>query len=234
MAILKLNEWEVSLIRAFCSYTKFNDQEVLAYFTRPKRTVNHRVIGGIRRRKYYPDVEACSEEELSYYRDNWFRFSVSKGEQKKVEELVAKAREAMISAIQTYNNPRVSFRAEIYIVLCTISWTYVLHAFYRSKQIKYVYSETEDGDEKSYLTPGNQPKYWDLTRCLKSANCPIEIATKTNLHYLIAIRNEIEHRSTGNLDIRIASRLQAAGHLQKPFWPELLDRDSVLGARCLV
>jgi hypothetical protein len=36
----------------------------------------------------------------------------------------------------------------------------------------------------------------------------------------------------GALDM--GSDNDTAGHLQKPFWPELLDRDSVLGARCLV
>lgn len=47
-------------------------------------------------------------------------------------ELVKKAREAMLAAVQIYNNPQVTFKAESFITLAVIGWTYLLHAYYRS------------------------------------------------------------------------------------------------------
>ena len=54
-------------------------------------------------------------------------------------ELIEKSKEAMMSAIQIYNNPLVKFKSEIFIVTSIISWTYLLHAYYRSINTDYRY-----------------------------------------------------------------------------------------------
>ena len=54
-------------------------------------------------------------------------------------ELVKKAREAMLAAVQLYNNPQVTFKAESFITLSVIGWTYLLHAYYRSIGVDYRY-----------------------------------------------------------------------------------------------
>ena len=54
-------------------------------------------------------------------------------------ELVKKAREAMLAAVQLYNNPQVTFKAESFITLAIIGWTYMLHAYYRSIHVDYRY-----------------------------------------------------------------------------------------------
>ncbi len=54
-------------------------------------------------------------------------------------ELLVKSREAALSAIQTFNSPQVTFKSETFIVLMIIAWTYMLHAYYRSKGIEYRY-----------------------------------------------------------------------------------------------
>ena len=54
-------------------------------------------------------------------------------------ELVKKAREAMLAAVQLYNNPQVTFKSESFITLAVIGWTYLLHAYYRSNGIDYRY-----------------------------------------------------------------------------------------------
>ena len=56
-------------------------------------------------------------------------------------DLINKSREAMLSAVQIYNNPLISFKTESFIVLSQIAWTYLLHAYYRSKKIEYRYFE---------------------------------------------------------------------------------------------
>lgn len=55
-------------------------------------------------------------------------------------ELVKKAREAMLAAVQLYNNPQVTFKAESFITLSVIGWTYLLHAYYRDNNINYRHS----------------------------------------------------------------------------------------------
>jgi hypothetical protein len=43
-------------------------------------------------------------------------------------DLILKAREAMLSAVQIFNNPLITFKTESFIVLSVIAWTYLLHA----------------------------------------------------------------------------------------------------------
>lgn len=56
-------------------------------------------------------------------------------------ELVKKSREAALAAVQIFNNPLITFKAESYIVLMTIAWTYLMHANYRGKAIEYRYHD---------------------------------------------------------------------------------------------
>lgn len=207
MSLAKLNDWEVRLIKAFCECTALNDQQILAYFTRPTRTINHRVISGIRSGKYFSQTDAATEDQLTHFKENWFRYSVAKGNEKRQEELINKAREAMLSAIQSFNNPRVNFRSEIFIVLNIIAWTYALHAFLQKHGIDIIH---RDRDGQRVLTPGKQPKYLELAKCLSHALCPLGEAEKANLLYILDLRHEIEHRCTGSIDAKIASRLQAS------------------------
>jgi O-antigen/teichoic acid export membrane protein len=52
-------------------------------------------------------------------------------------ELIKKAREAMLTAVQIYNNPQIEFKSELFIVTTVVAWTYLLHAFYRKRGIEY-------------------------------------------------------------------------------------------------
>jgi Protein of unknown function (DUF3644) len=52
-------------------------------------------------------------------------------------ELVKKAREAMLTAVQIYNNPQIDFKSELFIVTTVIAWTYLLHAHYRKSRVEY-------------------------------------------------------------------------------------------------
>ena len=53
------------------------------------------------------------------------------------KELLKKAREAMLTAVQIFNNPQVEFKSELFIVTTIIAWTYLLHAYYRRKGVEY-------------------------------------------------------------------------------------------------
>jgi hypothetical protein len=54
-------------------------------------------------------------------------------------DLITKARESMLAAVQIFNNPLIGFRTESFIVLSMIAWTYLLHAYYRSARVEYRY-----------------------------------------------------------------------------------------------
>lgn len=76
--------------------------------------------------------------------------------------LIEKSKEAMMSAIQIYNNPLIKFKSEIFIVTSIISWTYLMHAYYRSVKVDYRYYSMQ-GERKRYQRTKNKAyKYWDL------------------------------------------------------------------------
>ena len=55
-------------------------------------------------------------------------------------ELVKKAREAMLTSVQVFNNPQIEFKSELFIVTNIIAWTYLLHAHYGRRR-----SDTDAG-----------------------------------------------------------------------------------------
>lgn len=125
------------------------------------------------------------------------------------DELVKKSREAMLAAVQVYNNPQITFKSEAFITLAVISWTYLLHAYYRQKQIEYRYYSSVGKKRVFDRTKNGAYKYWELERCLNDKHCPLDHATKLNLRFLIGIRHEIEHQMTTKIDDCISAKLQA-------------------------
>lgn len=124
-------------------------------------------------------------------------------------ELIAKSREAALSAIKVFNDPLISFKSEAYIVLMVIAWTYLLHAYYRSKNIEYRYHKQGNKRKVFDKTKKGAYKYWELERCLNEKKTPIDTDTANNLRFLIGLRHEIEHQMTRSLDSYLSGRYQA-------------------------
>ena len=90
-----------------------------------------------------------------------------------------------------------------------IAWTYLLHAYYRSKGIDYRYFK-QNLKRKTYdKTRQGAKKHWELERCLGDAACPIDKDAINNLRFLIGLRHEIEHQMTSSLDNYLSGRYQA-------------------------
>lgn len=126
--------------------------------------------------------------------------------------LLCKSREAALSAVQIYNNPLIQFKTETFIVLMVISWTYLLHAFYRRERVEYRYINKIKTTPKHRVfdkTRDGQYKYWGLEDCLNSQACPLSKACKQNLIFLIGIRHRIEHQMVPIIDNEISARLHA-------------------------
>jgi hypothetical protein len=62
-----LEKWEVAIVKGMLETGSYNDQDILAYFTRPTRTVNHRLIGQIRKDIVHKAVKPVSSEELGEF-----------------------------------------------------------------------------------------------------------------------------------------------------------------------
>ena len=127
-------------------------------------------------------------------------------------ELVKKSREAMLSAVQIFNNPQVDFKSELFIVTSTIAWTYLLHAYFRKTKIDYRQIDRKHvGKRKKCLViKHGAVRHWSLEECLQSAMCPLPEAVKTNLHFLIGIRHEIEHQMTTRIDNQMSAKFMAS------------------------
>jgi hypothetical protein len=124
-------------------------------------------------------------------------------------ELLQKSIESMLTAVQIFNNPNVQFKSESFIVLASIAWTYLLHAYYRNKKIDYRYFKQRIKSKKYDLTKHGAHKYWDLEQCLNEKRSPIDLETATNLRFLLGLRHEIEHQMTTRIDDLLSARFQA-------------------------
>lgn len=125
------------------------------------------------------------------------------------EELLNKSREAALAAVQIFNNPSITFKSETYVVLMIIAWTYLLHAYYRSKRIDYRYFKTTGTRKRFDRTKNGAHKHWELERCLNDDQCPLERPVVQNLRFLIGLRHEVEHQMTTRIDDLLSARFQA-------------------------
>jgi hypothetical protein len=173
----RLERWEISLIRAMTADGKYADQEIQAYFTRLTRTINHARILEIREGRRHKTVPAATSEELARFLKDWPQIDWSTGAHLLGDELLIKAREAMLHAMQGYNNPRTFFKAEVFIVTAVIAWTYLLHYHYKRIGIDYRYKK----DEAVRKTRHGADKHWELEACLDCSNCPLDEPTKARI-----------------------------------------------------
>jgi hypothetical protein len=205
----RLERWEVALVKAMLATRKYNDQDILAYFTRPSRSINHARVSEIRNERKHKAVKPASDDELARFLSDWPQIDPETGLNLFGDELLLKAREAMLVAVQSYNNPRTYFKSELFIVTAIISWTYLLHYYFKQSGIDYRYYRTVNGRREIAKTKYGADKYWDISECLSQDACPLDDGTERNLQFLIKLRNEIEHQMTSRLDQTISAKLQA-------------------------
>lgn len=205
-----LERWEIALIKAMIADGRWpNDQDILAHFTRPTRSVNHRAIAEIRTKKKHTAVKPAAAEDLDAFLACWPDVDPETGLSLQGDELLIKAREAMIAAVHIFNGAGLTFRTELFIVTAVIAWTYLLHAWFKREGIDYRHTKTEKGERVVLKTPNGADKYWELAQCLKHPKSPVERGAADNLYYLLELRHEIEHRSTSRIDDAVSAKLQA-------------------------
>ena len=68
----KLERWEIALIKAMVADGRWpNDQDILAHFTRPTRSINHRAIAEIRTGTKHTAIKAAALDELDSFIASW-------------------------------------------------------------------------------------------------------------------------------------------------------------------
>lgn len=200
---------EITLIKAMISEKKWNDQDILAYFTWPTRSINHAQILEIRNGSKHASIKAASSEELAAFLAAWPDIDPATGLSVRGDELLLKAREAMISAVHVFNGAGLTFRSELFIVTAIIAWTYLLHAWFKKQGIDFRHTVNEDGKKIIVKTANGEDRYWELSHCLKHTRCPLQKGMINNLNFLLELRHEIEHRSTTRIDDVVGPKLQA-------------------------
>lgn len=131
-------------------------------------------------------------------------------------ELLKKSREAALAAVQVFNNPAITFKSEIYVVLMVIAWTYLLHAHYRKLGLEYRH-HTLLGERKRFdRTSKGAQKFWELDRSLSEKTSPVDKNAANNLRFLVGLRNEIEHQMTSRLDEHLSALPGVLLELQRP------------------
>lgn len=124
-------------------------------------------------------------------------------------ELIKKSRESTLAAVQIFNNPNITFKAETYIVLMIIGWTYLMHAYYRNIGKEYRYYTMKGSKRRFDRTKYGAFKYWELEKCINNKTSPLDSNTKNNLLFVIGLRHEIEHQMTTRIDDLLSARFQA-------------------------
>jgi Domain of unknown function (DUF3644) len=201
-----LERWEVGIVKAMISTGEYNDQDIQSYFTRPTRTINHARIKEIRDGERHAAVPTAIDEDLAQFLATWPNLDPETGLSSNGDELLIKAREAMIAAVHTFNGAGLTFRAEIFVVTSVIAWTYLLHAWFKREGVEYRHMRAG----VVQLTPQGADKYLELGACLRHARSPASEGMKNNLKFLLEIRHEIEHRSTSRIDDQLSGKLQAS------------------------
>jgi hypothetical protein len=154
-------------------------------------TINSARITGVKKNA---TVKPASLEEVSFYKSKKQAYDWQTGLNLYDDERLIRAREAMILAVQVFNNPTCHFKTEIFAVLANIAWTYLLHQFYVVKSVKIIGS-----DGRSLL----------LSQMLNRQDCPLSQAMKNNLAAVSVIRDEVEHLLLRKSDLKWDSLFQA-------------------------
>jgi uncharacterized protein DUF3644 len=154
-------------------------------------TINSARITGV---KHDSDIEPANADEVNFYKTKKRSYDWATGLNLYDDERLIRAREAMILAVQVFNNPSCHFKTEIFAVLSNIAWTYLLHEYYRTKGIEII-----GADGRSLL----------ISQMLARKDCPLSQGIKNNLKVIKSIRDEVEHLLLRKSDLKWAPLFQA-------------------------
>jgi len=154
-------------------------------------TINSARITAI---KQDDSIKPANAHEVLFYKTKKQSYDWQTGLNVYDDERLIRAREAMILAVQVFNNPACRFKTEIFSVIANIAWTYLLHKYYEQQGVKIV-----NRSGRSLL----------LSQMLKRPDCPLSKGAKENLTTMIGIRDAVEHLLLRRSDLKWAPLFQA-------------------------
>jgi len=140
------------------------------------------------------NIKAASNERTDFFIKKKKSFDPQTGLNLYDDERLIRAREAMLLAVQVFNNPGLKFKTEVFAVQVNIAWTYLLHEHYLRNRVSI-----EDKQGRTLL----------LSQMIKRRDWPLSEGIKNNLADLIDIRNEVEHKILRRADFRFFPKFQA-------------------------
>jgi len=132
---------------------------------------------------------------------------MSRGLPAKQANLIEKAKESALLAVDIYNKPKTSFRAGGFVVLMCIAWTALLHAIFEKQKKKYFYPD--DKNPRRYKKIDGEYKAWELLKLAKEFFKDEKSPVYKNIEFFYELRNKIEHRFMPLIDHAISGECQA-------------------------
>jgi len=124
--------------------------------------------------------------------------------QPEVSELVEKARQSALVAVQVYNNPIGCFRTETFSILMMVAWTALAQAEFTRDGVDF----NQYNEEGNVVVIDKEPKAWELGESINHMR-NLDLPIKKNIELFIKLRNWIVHRGVRALDAAVAGECQA-------------------------
>ncbi|MDL2296067.1 hypothetical protein LJC18_04665 [Lachnospiraceae bacterium OttesenSCG-928-E19] len=111
-------------------------------------------------KKYSPIPNFRRRIPLTKFRAAFSQTRLRKAEAVKTDKLIAKSKNAVLSAVQTYNTPLTTFRTENFIILMTIGFTSLFHAIFEKNNWPYIEAKNNYlfGLEKCFNVFNSKPE----------------------------------------------------------------------------
>jgi VIT1/CCC1 family predicted Fe2+/Mn2+ transporter len=200
-----LSDYEISIIKSLYD-KKLTKQDIqfkinLFRYLINKKTVNIARITEITEKNLFPNISKHTSEEL----DKFFKAINSANLETHLSpfinehKLIIKSREAMISAIASFNSPSFSFSVESFCILSCVAWTSLLQSLAPKFNIKVI------NDNK------NDKQYSSLSYLVEQFT-NLKVLTKpigSNINGIIEQRDSFTHSPENETPINIVSLLQA-------------------------
>jgi len=136
-----------------------------------------------------------------------------------VKQLLTKAKDSALLAVEFYNKPAVSFKSEGFITMMIVAWTALFHAWFIKNKIKPYYRKHNNKSKKKRfevieekLPNGKiikQKRWWDISECIRQYFKDSDPPQRKNLEFFVQLRNMIVHRSLPELDDSIYGECQS-------------------------
>lgn len=212
MAKLKISDTEIALMKGLIVHKQLNDQQVLSIFSHLSRNINSREMGWIRsgQTPRYAGIKPASAEDVRDFLEQYSKVEevaerIGIYEVSEQELSAYQALDYARSAVAIFNNNTILARSQIFVVLMVMAWTYLAHARLRKEGIEPVYLENDDNP----VMVDGKPKHWELSYCISRPELALSEGERNNLRFITLLRNEIEHRSTEDINDEVQSKLQA-------------------------